>query len=104
MAEAAANVDFFALAEWKEGYPYKENRITAYADLSEEFARRTREAQGDFVIDKFQILTREKSTANTTHFEMVIDPGTAYIAGRRVATQYNNYVDIPSCYSYRDSC
>lgn len=94
LSEAAANVDFFALAEWKEGYPYKENRITAYADLSEEFARRTREAQGDFVIDKFQILTREKSTANTSHFEMVIDPGTAYIAGRRVATEYNNYVNM----------
>ena len=93
--DAAANVDFFALAEWKEGYPYKENRITAYANLSEEFARRTREAQGDFVVDKFQILTREKTTANTTHFEMVIDPGTAYIAGRRVATEYNNYIDVP---------
>lgn len=92
--EAVANVDFFALAEWKEGFPYKENRTTIYSNLADEFARRTRESQGNFVADPFRVATKEKSTANTTHAQVVIDPGLAYIAGYRVQTTYNNYLDI----------
>ena len=92
--EAAANVDFFALAEWKEGFPYKENRTTIYSNLADEFARRTRESQGNFVADPFRVATKEKSTANATHAQVVIDPGLAYIAGYRVQTTYNNYLDI----------
>jgi hypothetical protein len=92
--EAAANVDFFALAEWKEGFPYKENRTTIYSNLADEFARRTRESQGNFVADPFRVATKEKSTANATHAQVIIDPGLAYISGYRVQTTYNNYLDI----------
>ena len=92
--QAAANVDFFALAEWKEGFPYKENRTTIYSNLADEFARRTRESQGNFVADPFRVATKEKSTANATHAQVIIDPGLAYIAGYRVQTTYNNYLDI----------
>lgn len=93
-ANAASNLEFFALAEWKAGYPYKENRVTVYSNLAEEMARRTREAQGNFVIDPFNVLTREKNTSNTTHVDVIIDPGTAYIEGYRVATSFNNYLDV----------
>lgn len=92
--EAAANVDFFALAEWKDGNAYKENRTTIYSGLADEFARRTRESEGDYVIDPFMITTREKATANTAAASVVIDPGTGYISGYRVASKYNNSLDI----------
>jgi hypothetical protein len=91
--EAASNVDFFALAEWKEGFPYKENRVTIYSNLAEEAARRTREAQGNFVVDSFQVTTREK-VSNTTHYDVVIDPGLGYIDGYRVSTNFNNYLPV----------
>lgn len=91
---AAANVDFFALAEWKDGYPYKENRTTVYSAIAEEAERRTRETSGDFVVDPFNFGSREKETANTTHFDLVIDPGLAYIQGQRIETKYNNYLDV----------
>lgn len=93
-SEAASNIEFFPLVEWKAGYPYKENRVTVYSNLAEEMARRTREAQGNFVIDPFNVITKEKTTANTTHVDVVIDPGTAYIEGYRVATSFNNYLDV----------
>jgi len=92
--EATSNIEFFALAEWKAGFPYKENRVTVYSNLAEEMARRTREAQGNFVIDPFNVATREKTTANATHVNTIIDPGVAYIEGYRVATSYNNYLDV----------
>jgi hypothetical protein len=92
--EAAANADFFVLAEWKEGFPYKENRSTVYSGLAEEFARRTRESAGDFVGDLFQVTTRDKSVANNDYVNVLIDPGLAYISGHRVSTSYNNYLDI----------
>jgi hypothetical protein len=93
-AEAQANVDFFALAEWKEGFPYKENRVSVYSNLADELARRTREAQGNFVVDSFQVGTKEKATPNTSTVQTVIDPGLAYISGYRVQTSYNNYLDV----------
>lgn len=93
-SQAAANVDFFALAEWKEGKPYKENRVSIYNQLGDQMARRTFEAQGDFVIDPFNVTTKDKTTANTTTIRALIDPGTAYVNGYRVQTRYNNYLDI----------
>jgi hypothetical protein len=93
-AAAASNIEFFPLAEWKAGNPYKENRVTVYSNLAEEMARRTREAQGNFVIDSFNVITREKITPNTSYVDVIIDPGTAYIEGYRVATSFNNYLDV----------
>ena len=91
---AAANIDFFALAEWKAGFPFKENRVTVYSNLGDELARRTREAQGNFVVDPFDVSTKEKTTANVEYVSTVVDPGLAYISGYRVATTYNNYLDL----------
>ena len=91
---AAANLEFFPLVEWKEGYPFRENKATVYSTLADEMARRSREAHGNFVVDRFEVTTKEKSDANTTHVQVVVDPGLAYIEGYRVATSYNNYLDL----------
>lgn len=93
-ADAAANLEFFVLAEWKAGFPYKENRVTVYSNLADEMARRTREAQGNFVVDRFNVTTREKTTTNTSYVDVVIDPGLGYIDGYRVSSSYNNYLDL----------
>lgn len=92
-SDAAANVDFFALAEWKNGQPWKENRTTAYSTIGEEFARRTAESEGNFVVDPFTISTKDKSSQNATAYDVVIDPGLAYISGYRIETKNNNYLN-----------
>ena len=92
--QAAANIDFFALAEWKSGLPFKENRTTVYTTIGDELARRTYETHGNYIIDRFNVTTKEKATTNTTHIDVVIDPGTAYIEGYRIATKYNNYINV----------
>ena len=93
-ANAAANVEFFALVEFKNGEPYKENRNTVYNTLGKEFARRTNETNGDFVVDEFLVITKDQDTANVTHNNVLVDPGLAYISGERVQTLKNTYLNI----------
>lgn len=93
-ANAAANVEFFALAEFKNGDAYKENRNTVYNILGKEFARRTSETNGDFVIDEFLVITKDQDTTNTAYNSVIVDPGLAYISGERIQTLRNTYLDI----------
>lgn len=93
-ANIGSNSQFLCLAEWKEGQPFRENKTTVYSNIGDEMARRTRESQGNFVINPFEITSKEKSVANTTHALTVVDPGLAYINGYRVASEYNTYIDF----------
>ena len=90
-----ANALFLSLAEWKEGQPFRENKTTVYSNIGEEMARRTRESQGNFVMNPFDVSSKELTTANTTHIQALIDPGAGYVSGYRVASDYNTYIDIP---------
>lgn len=93
-SEASSNVEFFTLVEFKNGEPYKENRNTVYNTLGKEFARRTSETSGDFVVDEFLVITKDKDTVNTAYNSISIDPGLAYISGERIQTLKNTYLDI----------
>ena len=93
-ANIGSNSQFLSLAEWKEGQPFRENKTTVYSNIGDEMARRTRESQGNFVINPFEISSKEKSTANTTHIMTVIDPGAGYINGYRIESEYNTYIDF----------
>ena len=52
---------------------------------------------GDFVVDRFQTTTRSPYTSSqeASMVSVVVDPGTAYIAGYRVQTTRNTVIDIP---------
>ena len=89
---ADANTTFFPLVEWRDGAPYKQNKVTIYNSLGDEFARRTFESSGNYVIDRFDFNTKDISTSNVTHTNIVIDPGTAYVQGQRVETLNNTFL------------
>ena len=97
-ANAQANLSFLPLVEFSEGTPYKENRVTVYNTLAREFERRTKESAGDFVLDRFDVGTKEKETANglpnSTYLTATVDPGTAYISGARIETFNNTQLDL----------
>jgi len=80
---AAANSEFLTLVEFENGEPAKENRNTVYNEIAKEFERRTTESAGDYVVNSFRSFTKEIN-GNTTHLSVVIDPGIAYISGKRV--------------------
>lgn len=90
---ASSNNSFLPLVEFKEGEPGREFNFTKYNHIAREFERRTSETAGNFVIDPFAISTKENS-ANTTHLDLIVDPGLAYINGRRIGTRQNTFLPL----------
>lgn len=89
--QADANSEFLFVAEFSNGNPYKQNRQTVYNIIGNEMARRTYEESGNYVIDQFNLNTKSASlfSNEATKFNIIIDPGTAYINGKRIATVRN---------------
>lgn len=96
---ASSNSEFLPLVEFVDGRPAKENRDTVYNTLSREYERRTFETAGNFVINSFDTTTKEIDS-NTTHFNIVIDPGTAYISGKRINTIGNIFKTAEKANNY----
>jgi len=90
-AKADATEDFLYIAEFSNGQPYKQNKQTVYNVIGNSIAQRAYEQTGNYVLDPFLVNTKSPtsfaSEANT--FNVVIDPGTAYISGQRVQTVDN---------------
>jgi hypothetical protein len=91
-AEADLREDFLYIAEFSGGEPYKQNRQTVYNKIGEYISQRQYEASGNYVLDQFMLNTKSPSTiaSEATEFNAFIDPGVAYINGKRVSTN-NNY-------------
>lgn len=89
---AEANTDFFPLTEFSLGLPYKQNQQTQYNIIGDEMSRRLYETSGNFVLDPFllSVKTAELAIDAPTTFRATIDPGHAYINGKRVKT-YTNF-------------
>ena len=92
--DVASNTTFFPLVEFRDGVPHKQNFATQYGQISKEFEQRTYEASGSFVVDQFQVSSKERSTWSNTSIDLALDPGIAYIEGRRVQTLTNSFVEI----------
>lgn len=90
-ATISSNDEFFSIVDFSGGLPFRENRKTAFNSVSDELAKRTFETSGDFVLDRFYIATDSASSqANEgKYFNVVSDPGKAYLAGYRVETLSN---------------
>lgn len=90
-AAADANSEFFSIAEFSNGEPYKQNRQTVYNVLGNEMARRTFEESGNYVLDQFILNTKSMPTLSEdqTQFKIQVDPGVAYVNGKRIETVRN---------------
>ena len=91
-SDAIANNDFFPIVEFSAGQPYKQNKYTQYQVIEQEMARRTFDESGNYVLDNFLVTTASSNTMvnEANSFNVIIDPGKAYISGYRVET-YDNY-------------
>lgn len=90
-AQSDANSEFFSVAEFSEGNPYKQNRQTVYNIIGNEMARRTYEESGNYVLDQFLLNTKTSANlvADADTFRIQIDPGAAYVSGKRIETVTN---------------
>lgn len=93
---AASNSETLALVSWNEGNPYIQNQPTAYSSVGDAIAQTVYDGHGDFYIDPFLVTTASSSdTSNGANwygtFDLVVDPGSAYIGGHKIQTD-SNYV------------
>lgn len=87
---------YFILCEFDAGKPTKQHTRTQYSDLNDQQAARHDDITGDYVLDPFRSKTVDVPVGgpNTTHVSLSIDPGTAYINGRKVLTHYNTNIPL----------
>ena len=93
--QAASNAEFLTLVEWSEGNPFKQNQTTQYNKIENEIARGIFEQSGNYSVDLFEITTKSPadSSLEGSSFDIVVDPGTAYINGHRVSTSANYIIN-----------
>lgn len=87
-ANAASNNDFLALYEFESGRIIKDRTTTQFNSINKELSKRTFEESGNYVVDPIPMYT-ESMSGNTTHLNLVIGAGLAYVEGNRVQI-YNN--------------
>lgn len=94
--DVASNTEFLPLVIWNNGNPVIQNKNTQYSRLGDHMAQTVYDQNGNFVLDAFQVVT--KSTSNSqqesSHYTVVVDPGQAYINGRKVQTLANYKIDL----------
>lgn len=90
-AEADLDSEFFPIVEFSQGSPYITQQETVYNKIGDLIAKRTAEESGNYVIDKFNVISKDQSNtaAYAASFNINIDPGLAYINGYRVKTEAN---------------
>lgn len=94
-ADVAGNSSVLTLVEFREGEPFKQFKTTAYNSIATEFENRTYETSGNFVIDPFLVTTKDQTTWSNSHINVVVDPGLAYIEGKRINTNRNTFIPLP---------
>jgi hypothetical protein len=94
---AINNNEFCVLVYWNNGYPSRQQQTSVYSRIGDEMAGRMMDQTGNFVMDKFLVTTATvgNTALNGTHYSAVVDPGTAYISGRKVDITRNWSIDVP---------
>ncbi len=95
--EAGANSEFLPILEFADGLPYKNVKKTMYNVIGDEIAKQRFEESGNYVLDEFNVTTRDNQTFTSTKdvFDVVVDPGQAYINGFKIETDTNYSVAVP---------
>ncbi len=79
-ADADVDPDFFTLARYLNGSAVTIRDVSQYNVLGEEFARRTYEESGNYIIDHFNVTT----TRRDGNLQALVGPGKAYVKGFRM--------------------
>lgn len=96
-SDIANTESFFSLCDFKAGKPVSIKNDPQYATLGTEFARRTYETSGDYVVYPFVLTTETKANTDTrflNYNNLVSSPGLGYVKGYRVEYINSNKVPI----------
>ena len=85
---------FVELGTMQDGVPQKTVNTPIYAALGDEFARRTEDESGDYVIKNFPLELTD-SASNTAFANVTLGSGKAYIKGYEFRTDSPTTITIP---------
>lgn len=83
---------FFAIQEYQEGRVVRRKLLTQYNTIQKEMEKRTSEESGNYVVNRFGISVQD-DVSNNEILNIVVDPGLAYVEGKRV--ELINSIKIP---------
>jgi hypothetical protein len=95
-SEADLREDFLYIVEFSDGNPYKQNRQTEYNIIGDYISDRIYQESGNYVLDEFLLSTKSPTAFvnEATKFDVVVDPGSAYINGKKVETVEYSKVSV----------
>lgn len=94
-ADIANDTSFFSLTDFKNGTVVTQKQLPEYSTLGIEFARRTYETNGNFVVKPFVLSTQPlANTTNATHVQLNVERGLGYVEGYRVEYLNRNTTTI----------
>ena len=97
---ASTNNTFLALYEFQNGRIIKDKTATQFNSINTEFAKRTFEESGDYVVDAIPVYS-ESISGNNSHLNVVVGAGLAYVEGNRVQIYNNTRIPIPKASTKR---
>lgn len=93
--------NFFSIVEFDSGRPVKQRQQAQYAGLAREFSQRTFEESGNYVVRPFN-LSSTPISGNTSHLNVSVGAGLAYVEGYRVQTFDTSYIPIAKATEARE--
>lgn len=92
LTTSVANADptFFTLVRYANGSPVQVRDVSQYNVIGQEFARRTYEESGNYIVNDFKVKAIDRNTGVAAS----VGPGVAYIKGFRVENKGEMYIDI----------
>lgn len=81
----AASNNFLSFVEFQNGLIVHKNQTPVLNRPDEHLAQRTYEESGDYVLEPIRVST-DTNAGNTTHLNVLVGKGTAYVRGKRFET------------------
>jgi len=86
-------VNFIQLAQFVSGKYQNTKKTTIYSKLGDEMAKRTFEESGNYVLNPFKVRAKA-NTSDSSKFDVIVSPGTAYVNGYRVNIKYPETISV----------
>lgn len=101
-AEANADDTFFAIQEYQRGRVVRRKLTTSYNVIQKMIEKRDYELRGNELVSPFDLKLQD-SIHSFSSLTCVIGPGLAYVAGKRVETLADIFIDFPKAIEVNDA-
>lgn len=99
VAEGEADETFFAIQQYSAGRVTRRRLNTQFNSVESLVEQRTAEESGNYYVKQFT--TSTEASANTSNFNLIVEPGIAYVNGKRVETVNNTLIEVSKPSSYK---